>query len=175
MDKTIELELNCLSFGDSIFEREDVSQQLYSMWIEVNILDSALEKIEQMFSDSEIDFSITEQGLIASKINACLRYPFPTLIKDIGLGCDFGVLMEDVYNLIPEIINKRDEIDYSLYCMGSILDYTLTRLTMLCGSGLGYKDWSFEIKCKKTEFALKFQHLIEVLDLQTKEQIQFLR
>lgn len=173
-NKIVYTRIYCASTADCIFEREMDNSQLYSMWIEVNMLHRVLEEIYRMFKDDEIDFSIHDEINVCSKIDYLLHLTFgKNLVRNKGWDCCFSVLMEDVELLRPNIIHERESFKSEYYCIGSILNYALPRLARLCSDTLTGEDWSFVIHCNKLSDASKLQELMGTINLQTCEQIKF--
>jgi len=171
-EKYIGIYINAMSFGDSIFERNNNDDYplmcLYSLWAEINVLYRVLESIEGLYDEGYIDFSIEDEQLQCNKIYDYLRNQFGSIMlnerKNDETEYNITVLEEVVGLLRSKVIDERENLKwkYESYSIGTLIKETVPNLMILC-DGKDEGKWCTKICFDQIESAPNFQKIANTL------------
>lgn len=140
MEKILNIDFHICILEDVIFEgnifKKPYPDEIYSMWIELNVLYHVFEAFEKTFWDEEINFSIEDELIAAQEIYKLLE-PFHQIFKENGeVYCEdekinIPVLEERIGFARVHCVDYRDELDFSNYEIGSLFKTTMSILSEL--------------------------------------------
>ncbi len=171
--KYIGIYINTMSFGDSIFERDNAKDDtslmlLYSLWAEVNVLYRIVEAIESLYEKNHIDFEIKAEQLQCNKVYDYLSNLFGDIFLEnkINTNSEYNItlLKEVLSELRKKTIDEKENLKHRCdsYSYGDLIEKTVPNLVSLCDKDNTNK-WCTKICFDAVESAPNFHKIINTL------------